>query len=220
MKKLFAIFLIAVMCLSLCACAPGNTGVDRNNDGAAAVTPTDAATIAPTMPMATEPAFEDMAPSTAPAEDSAEPTEGNASQGSGNTNQGSGNTSAGCNHNFSEATCQKPATCSLCGETKGELGAHKFTKTGCSVCGAENPARAGIAKALKAIERYPKYININKDLIETDYNLFDMTSDLKHFNNAHKRTLEIQDYLKTEEQKWIRKARKFTLYENYPYRIK
>lgn len=31
---------------------------------------------------------------------------------------------------------------------------------------------------------------------------------------------EIQDYLKTEEQKWIRKARKFTLYENYPYRIK
>lgn len=31
---------------------------------------------------------------------------------------------------------------------------------------------------------------------------------------------EIQEYLKVEEQKWIRKARKFTLYENNPYRIK
>ncbi len=30
----------------------------------------------------------------------------------------------------------------------------------------------------------------------------------------------VRDYLRTEEQKWIRKARKFTLYENYPSRIK
>ena len=30
----------------------------------------------------------------------------------------------------------------------------------------------------------------------------------------------IRDYLKAEEQKWVRKARKFTLYENNPYRIK
>lgn len=30
----------------------------------------------------------------------------------------------------------------------------------------------------------------------------------------------VREYLKGEEQKWIRKARKFTLYENNPYRIK
>ena len=30
----------------------------------------------------------------------------------------------------------------------------------------------------------------------------------------------VREYLKVEEQKWVRKARKYTLYENNPYRIK
>ncbi len=187
MKKFSVVFLVMAMCLSLCACMSNDTGMS-NNGAAAVVTPTQAATIAPTMPVPTEPA-EEMTPSTAPVEGNTNPTEGNA-------NQENNNTPAGCNHSFSEATCQKPATCSLCGETKGELGAHKFTKTGCSVCGAENPARAEIAAALKAIERYPKYIEINKDLIANEYDLFNMTGDLKYFNDAHEHTLQIQDYLK------------------------
>ena len=193
MKKISCFFLALAMSLSLCACMSGGTGISGDtgmsgNDGAAVVS-TQAATIAPTMPVPTEPVAEEMTPSTAPVEGNTDPIEDN-------VNQGGGNTSAGCNHSFSKATCQKPATCSLCGETKGELGDHTFTKTGCSVCGAENPARAEIAAALKAIERYPKYIKINKDLIANEYDLFSSTGDLKYFNDAHKHTLEIQDYLK------------------------
>lgn len=200
MRRFGMALLALAMCISLCACMTIDMGAADNGGAADAVTPTQAATMAPTMPMPTEPAAEEMEPSTAPVGGSTDPVIGNTDLETDNGNQGSGNVSAGCNHNFSEATCRAPATCSLCGETRGEPGEHNFTKSGCSVCGAENPARAKIAKALKAIERYPKYININKDLIETDYNLFDMTSEMEYFNNAHKRTLEIQDYLKTVMQ--------------------
>ena len=31
---------------------------------------------------------------------------------------------------------------------------------------------------------------------------------------------EAREHMKVEEQKWIRKARKYVLYENQPYRIK
>ena len=31
---------------------------------------------------------------------------------------------------------------------------------------------------------------------------------------------EMREYVKVEEQKWIRKAKKFSLYEDLPYRIK
>jgi hypothetical protein len=31
---------------------------------------------------------------------------------------------------------------------------------------------------------------------------------------------EMREHVKVEEQKWIRKAKKFTLYEDLPYRIK
>ena len=31
---------------------------------------------------------------------------------------------------------------------------------------------------------------------------------------------DMKEHVKVEEQKWIRKAKKFTLYEDLPYRIK
>ena len=31
---------------------------------------------------------------------------------------------------------------------------------------------------------------------------------------------ELREHIKVEEQKWIRKAKKFILYEDQPYRIK
>jgi hypothetical protein len=31
---------------------------------------------------------------------------------------------------------------------------------------------------------------------------------------------DVREHVKVEEQKWIRKAKKFTLYEDMPYRIK
>jgi hypothetical protein len=30
----------------------------------------------------------------------------------------------------------------------------------------------------------------------------------------------VREHIKTEEQKWIRKAKKFTLYDNQPFRMK
>ena len=66
---------------------------------------------------------------------------GNVSNDSGNSSNDSGNKGdAKCSHNWSDATCTAPKTCSKCGETEGEALGHtwvdatcKVAKT-CSVC--------------------------------------------------------------------------------------
>ncbi len=40
-----------------------------------------------------------------------------------------------CEHVFSEATCQSPSVCSLCGETLANKSPHKFKNHICTVCG-------------------------------------------------------------------------------------
>lgn len=40
--------------------------------------------------------------------------------------------SCSCNHNWQEATCTKPQTCKLCGETKGNTVDHVFTDASCT----------------------------------------------------------------------------------------
>lgn len=46
-----------------------------------------------------------------------------------------------CSHNWTDATCTTPKTCSLCGETEGDVANHKWldatcvTPKSCSVCG-------------------------------------------------------------------------------------
>ena len=40
-------------------------------------------------------------------------------------------------HSWSEATCKAPATCSICGDTTGELADHVYVGGVCSVCGHE-----------------------------------------------------------------------------------
>lgn len=47
----------------------------------------------------------------------------------------------GCEHEWTEATCEAPRTCTLCGDTEGELGEHDFAEASCitpkkcKVCG-------------------------------------------------------------------------------------
>lgn len=40
--------------------------------------------------------------------------------------------SCGCKHEWSEATCEVPKTCALCGETEGEVIAHEWTDATCT----------------------------------------------------------------------------------------
>lgn len=40
-----------------------------------------------------------------------------------------------CSHSWQEATCDKPKTCSKCGETEGDIGEHLFEGSICASCG-------------------------------------------------------------------------------------
>ena len=42
-------------------------------------------------------------------------------------------------HSFDFATCLKPKTCTVCGETSGDVAEHVFSGASCVNCGAENP---------------------------------------------------------------------------------
>lgn len=42
-------------------------------------------------------------------------------------------TACGCSHEWANATCEMPKTCSLCGETEGEAGGHIWQEAGCTV---------------------------------------------------------------------------------------
>lgn len=54
-----------------------------------------------------------------------------------------------CKHSFTQATCKEPATCTLCGETEGDLIAHSFTDATCTAaktctsCGKTEGAAIG-----------------------------------------------------------------------------
>ena len=43
-----------------------------------------------------------------------------------------------CNHQWKDATCTAPKTCTVCGETEGEALGHSYENNVCTVCGQEN----------------------------------------------------------------------------------
>lgn len=222
MKRIFLMITAVVLLLSLVGCEIRLPGIDisinnSNNSpkpvgtvapNATDAMPTVAPTIAPTMPMMpTEPAFE-------PTEPAEEPT-----QSEDTPNKPA--TPAECSHSYTGANCETPATCTLCGNTNGEALGHSFeggscdtpgtcsrcgkqSESGgehtyyggiCTVCGNRNERFDEIKNALKRSERYPKYIEINYGLIDSEYELFKLTSDPDCFADAHKYALEIHDWL-------------------------
>jgi hypothetical protein len=63
-------------------------------------------------------------------------------------------------------------------------------------------------------ERYPEF--------ELDEGFYKKLSDqtLADFVHGKVSYEEAREHIKVEEQKWIRKAKKFLLYDDQPYRIK
>lgn len=116
MKKLLAITLCIVMIFSLSACksTPEDTGSS----------------------IIVEEIIDDVSSDAASDEDAS----------SNNTNENSQPTESNpgdenCEHKYSSATCEKPATCEKCGGTKGEELGHVYPSkaTKCARCGFEKP---------------------------------------------------------------------------------
>lgn len=213
MKRIFALLMVAAMLLTMTACEIRLNGFGPSDDHHDDQEP--AATISPMMPTIAPEEFEPPMPSEPVMEEPMAPTEPVA------PTEPAAPTS--CPHDYTAATCDAPAKCALCGETKGDALGHDYQggdcdtagkcsrcgKKGekpsghtdgwggkCSVCGAKTDRYYDIQKALDRSERYPKYIGINYDLICNEYDLYNMTKELKYFNDAHEHTLEIYEYLK------------------------
>ena len=64
-------------------------------------------------------------------------------------------------HNWISATCTKPKTCSVCGETSGEPSGHYYYSDGtCGRCGQSNPEReAALKKCSLSVPTLPKSVN-------------------------------------------------------------
>lgn len=111
-------------------------------------------------------------------------------------------------HNYTseitkDATCvetgTKKFTCTDCKHSYTEAipvtNNHAFSGTKCLWCNAKNPVADDIASALEDIERYVSYTNINKRLIENEYELFCLTYDMDYYVDAHEHAVEICNYL-------------------------
>lgn len=85
-------------------------------------------------------------------------------------------------HTFTEATCEKPATCTTCGETKGNALGHKYNEGVCIICGKKDPNYVAVHNCKKDGhiwgEYYTKTYTEYFELKESHYvvaNGFDIT---------------------------------------------
>ncbi len=80
-----------------------------------------------------------------PEDNGGNPIYGGNTSGGGNTTQ----QPALCSHNYTDATCTTPKTCTLCGQTSGSELGHTYSVASCTVpqtcnrCGATNGSAAG-----------------------------------------------------------------------------
>lgn len=79
-------------------------------------------------------------------------------------------------HKYSEATCQEYAKCTVCGVAKSQKGAHNYVNGVCNVCKAKDPKYDELVKVLKEIERYPTYLKIDCDILDTQIAMYRISS--------------------------------------------
>ena len=222
MKKIAIILLCLLVSLMLVACDIKITvGGQEVLGGFSTEPPVIAPTIAPEeLPMPTEP-VEDTMPMPSEPDEETEPPETEPVASEPADSDPEDQQPAGCDHQYTDATCTAPKTCTLCGATSGDPlehnyeggdcstpgtcthcgqtspngGEHSFYGGICTKCGAKNERFDDIYNALKRIERYFKYFKINHDLIESQEKLFDMTKDPDNYAKVHKEVLEIHDWL-------------------------
>ncbi len=113
------------------------------------------------------------------------------------TEVSSKNTSV-CNHSYAEATCENAKKCTLCGETSGSALGHSYSNATCteakkcSRCGMTSGSALGhstksgtcsrcgtylgksTAEILNDIERYPNYLSIDYEIINTQIELYNI----------------------------------------------
>ena len=128
MKKLLAILLVALMVLSLCACKKGDK--DQNADNGTTQSETGTTN------------SENAENSSESTEESTEGTDGT----DGTDETPDTNTNTACTHEWKDATCTAPKTCSVCSATEGSKIAHSLTAT-CTMCGQANAGFVAVDNA-------------------------------------------------------------------------
>lgn len=105
-----------------------------------------------------------------------------------------------CSHEWAEADCTTPKTCTVCGATEGNANGHKYSSGVCSVCNTQDPKRVGLKEALEDCERYVTYLSIDADIIETQIDLYRTTRDTRHLLDIQETALEMYDYFSRIER--------------------
>ncbi|MBQ8751806.1 MAG: hypothetical protein IJZ13_01745 [Clostridia bacterium] len=87
-----------------------------------------------------------------------------------------------CSHSWDAASCLSPKSCRLCGKSQGTVLPHNYEKGVCTMCGAADPKWAEIQQVLRDIERWPTYVEINVDILDTKIEICRLTGSVRDAN--------------------------------------
>ncbi|MBQ3571237.1 MAG: hypothetical protein IJA15_00250 [Clostridia bacterium] len=80
-----------------------------------------------------------------------------------------------CEHSWTDATCEAPKTCSLCGATEGDALGHDFVENVCSRCGEVVITVSEAVKVEQGSSLHVKGVVVNADTWSTEYNNMSVT---------------------------------------------
>lgn len=109
------------------------------------------------------------------------------SQDSSNNGANSNNPSQAHSHNWQEATCKAPKTCSVCKATEGKIGDHKYSDGKCVYCDTPDTSSGENKEEPEGYANYINYRGYNESLSDKKYagalsNTYKKLSTKKEFN--------------------------------------